>query len=744
MQGETLKRQPQESGSFPLMACDSVPKVDAGGKVLGGAKRVNDLGPSDFPGVLCAKILHCPHPVALVKSVAAGTASALPGVKAMVTRTGAGGFRAGPATHAVPSNVNQVAEASNLIFAGEPVAAVAAETEAIAEDALRLIEVRYETSPLLTDGGAAGQPTGAQPAEGERAPSRESPPMVGARGSGVEAFQAAGLVVYEGEFRVGALPNGLEPPCCVAAWEGETVTVWASTGAIFQFRNELAAALNIPSGNVRIIADRPACGGLTLVAQPYGLLAALLAQQAGRPVKLTLDHADLLSSAHARQPATVHIKVGARRDGSLEAIDFRSSGAAGASDAIWQTYQCPNLRTQEAEARGREGTASDAVDVLAANFALEQAMDELARQFGMDPLEFRRKNLASESCLLLEKMFVIGAEKIGWRERRAAAPEAGPIKRGVGMAVGAWRTAKEAFAQAEVRIHPDGRVEVVTGAQDSGAGTRTVLAMIAAEELGVPLANVTVSLGDTAAGLAAPASGAGLTLAAVGSAVRQAARDAKQKLAAQAAAAGAVSTAGSPGGEQPTVGSASESTVVTSAPRPLPWTAEGRALVSAPVIGHGRSGGLQPATFQDYPAWGVQFVDVSVDAETGVVKVNKVVTLAEAGRVMNRLTFETELIGGAIRGLGAALGEAPLVDRRIARVLNPNLRDGQLLGALESPPIEAVIMDAVSPANSLGVKGLGDLPMLSTAAAVANAVAHALGVRICELPLTPAKILASL
>ena len=143
------------------------------------------------------------------------------------------------------------------------------------------------------------------------------------------------------------------------------------------------------------------------------------------------------------------------------------------------------------------------------------------------------------------------------------------------------------------------------------------------------------------------------------------------------------------------------------------------------------------------PAWAVQFVDVSVDTETGLVNVNRVVSLVEAGRIMNRLTFETELMGGVIRGLSAALFEMPVVDRQTGRVLNPNQRDYKMLGAMESPPIEAVIIDAVSPGNSLGVKGLGDLPMEPTAAAVANAVANALGVRIGELPLSPARVLAA-
>jgi len=726
---------------LPTLIGREIPKVDAADKVLGGTKRLNGIGPRDLPGLLYGRVLCSPHGVARVESIDAAKASALPGVKAVITRNRDGRFTAESLPDTLRGSVTQPPGAGPVVLAGEVIAAVAAEHAAIAEDALKLIEVRYGEVSLTADDEDAGQTVGSQTPEGERVPGAGGKPLVREQGNVEQAFADAGLVAYEESFRVPPRADGLEPSCCVAAWENDTVTVKTSTSDIFGLRSAMQKLLDVPESNTLVTFEGPVRG---IHSRGLGVqnawVAALLAQKAGRPVKLAGDRTDEGSTPGARPPATVHLKVAARRDGSLEAIDFRSSGAVGASDPIWLTYKCPNIRTEEAAAGGSEDTASDAADLRAANFALEQAMDALAQQLDMDPLEFRRRNL--QPYLPLEKMFAIGAEKIGWGERRAAAADAGPIKRGVGMAVGAWRNAKGAFTQAVVRVHPDGRVEVVVGAQDSGAGTRTVLGMIAAEELGVPLEKVKVSLGDTAAGLAAPASGAGLTLASVGSAVRQAARDAKQKLAASAATAGAVPTADLLGGEKPTVNSKGELTVATSTPRPMPWTPEGRALVSAPVVGYGQSG--ESLTGGDYPAWGVQFVDVSVDTEAGLVKVNKVVTLAEAGRVMNRLTFETELIGGAIRGLSAALFEEPVVDRRIARVLNPNLRDCQPLGVLESPPIEAVIIDAVSPANCLGVKGLGDLPMIPTAAALANAVAHALGARVCELPLTPARILSRL
>jgi xanthine dehydrogenase YagR molybdenum-binding subunit len=521
--------------------------------------------------------------------------------------------------------------------------------------------------------------------------------------------------------------------------------MWATTREVFTLRNDLAKALDIPASHVRVIAEHVG-DGFGAAALRCATIAARLAKQAARPVKLVHDRAEEAWLAARIMRATLRIKIAARKDGTLHAIDFRAWGAAGAgaSAPIWMIYRCPNVRTEEANDCADEDWAmpARASGLRQGTCVLEQAMDELACQLQMDPLEFRCKNFADYPFLPLEKMCQLGAEKIGWRERRRpSGADAGPLRRGLGMAVAAWPSLGASFAQAMVRIYPEGSVEVVTGAQDLGAGTATVLGMIAAEELGVTLEKVKVSLGDTACGLAAPPSGEGRMLSSLGVAVRRAARDAKQKLSQKAAAAPSQPDGLAAG--PPTRAGDGASYPGPSALRPLPWTPEGRALISAPVVGHGRSGGLQPASYHDYPAWAVQFVDVSVDTETGLVKVNKVVSLVEAGRVMNRLTFETELMGGVIRGLSAALFEMPVVDRQIGRVLNPNQRDYKMLGAMESPPIEAVIIDAVSPGNSLGVKGLGHLPMMPTAAAVANAVANALGTRICDLPLTPAKILAA-
>jgi xanthine dehydrogenase YagR molybdenum-binding subunit len=733
----------------PSIVGQEVPKLGAAGSAAGQTKYTSDVGLPELPGLLHAKQLWLSYPLTGVESVDIAKAQALPGVKAIIAIQPVAAPSGGP-PGAGEGLTSLPPEGRPPLPAGEVVAAVAAETEAIAEDALHLIEVKYAPLAPARLGGPAADAN--QEMRASVVPAQESSegtpggaaPQIRERGNVEQAFRGADLVIHEGGFQIpAAYPVPLEPSACVAAWEGGSLTIWATTREVFTLRNDLTKALDIPASHIRVIAEHVG-DGFGAAALRCATIAARLAKQAARPVKLVYDRAEEAWLAADRPPATLRIKIAARKDGTLHAIDFRAWGAAGAgaSDPIWMIYRCPNVRTEEANDCADEDWAmpTRASGLRQGTCVLEQAMDELACQLQMDPLEFRCKNFADHPFLPLEKMCQLGAEKVGWHaRRRPSGADAGPLRRGLGMAVGAWPNAGASFAQAMVRIYPEGSIEVVTGAQDLGAGTGTVLGMIAAEELEVTLEKVKVSLGDTACGLAAPPSGEGRMLSSLGVAVRRAARDAKQKLS-QKAAVAPTPPEGLVAGPPRRAGDAASSPG-PSALRPPPWTPEARELLSIPVVGYGES--AETPAGRDHPAWAVQFVEVSVDTETGLVKVNKVVSLAEAGRVMNRLTFETELIGGVIRGLSAALLEMPVVDRQIGRVLNPNQRDYKMLGAMESPPIEAVIIDAVSPGNSLGVKGLGDLPMMPTAAAVADAVANAVGVRIGGLPLTPAKILAA-
>jgi CO/xanthine dehydrogenase Mo-binding subunit/aerobic-type carbon monoxide dehydrogenase small subunit (CoxS/CutS family) len=728
----------------PSIVGQEVPKLGAADSAAGQTKYTSDVGLPDLPGLLHAKQLWLSYPLTGWESVDIAKAQALPGVKAIIA------IQPVPAPSGGPPGAGE--GLTSLPPAGRPplprgevLAAVAAETEAIAEDALHLIEVKYAPLVPARLGGPAADANQEMRAsvvpaqEGSEGTPGGAAPQIRERGNVEQAFQGADLVIHEGAFQIpAAYPVALEPSACVAAWEGGSLTIWATTREVFTLRNDLTKALDIPASHIRVIAEHVG-DGFGAAALRCATIAARLAKQAARPVKLVYDRGEEAWLAARIMRATLRIKIAARKDGTLHAIDFRAWGAAGAgaSAPIWMIYRCPNVRTEEPNDCTDEGWAmpARASGLRQGTCVLEQAMDELACQLQMDPLEFRCKNFADHPFLLLEEMCQLGAEKIGWHARRRRGDAgAGPLRRGLGVAVAAWPSLGASFAQAMVRIYPDGSIEVVTGAQDLGAGTGTVLGMIAAEELGVTLEKVKVSLGDTATGLAAPPSGEGRMLSSLGVAVRRAARDAKQKLSQKAAVA--------PSQPDGLVAGDGASYPGPSALRPPPWAPEAREMLSTPVVGYGES--AETAAGRDHPAWAVQFVDVSVDTETGLVNVNRVVSLVEAGRVMNRLTFETAIIGGTIMGLSVALSEGQVVDRRMGRVLTRNMRQTRILGAMESPPIEAVIIDAVSPGNSLGVKGLGDLPMEPTAAAVANAVAHALGMRLGELSLTPARILPRL
>lgn len=730
----------------PSLVGKDIPRMDGQDKVLGRAKYTYDVGPQDLPGLLYGKILRSVYPHARVESIDASKALALPGVKAVITLDKGEGFNAEQLLSVMSEDPNRPPAGRTVLFQGEEIAAVAAESEEIAEDALKLFEVKYRRLPFVVDHEEAMRPSAPRVHKGETTNLAGGKPEVKEQGNVAQAFKDPDLVIYEGTFRTPVvLHNCLETHGCVAKWEGDKLKVWASTQGVFGFRDDLAKIFNIPAHNVQVMTEHMGGGfGSKFGAMQYGPLAVALAKKSGRPVKLMYDrHEENLASGN-RPSATMHIKIAAKKDGTLHAIDFQSYGTAGVgtgagtSGPIWMTYKCPNVRTEEGDVFTNAGFGMPfrAPGFPQGSFALDQAMDELAGMLNLDPLDFRRKNFVGQPYLPLEIMYKLGAEKIGWNQRNArAGAGTGLVKRGIGMATGVWGNYGEPPAQAMVRIHPDGTIEAVIGTQDIGTGTRTIVGVIAAEELGVPLETVKVNIGDTTSGLTSPASGGSMTLTSIGPAVRQAAFDAKQKL--FKLAAPALKT------QPEELESRDGKIFVKSNPaRSLPWARVAAKMGTTPIAGHGER--EQNLKGYDQPAWAVQFVDVSVDTETGLVKVNKVVSVAESGRVIDRLTFESQVNGGTIMGLSYGLLERRTMDRLEGRVMNPNLEDYKILGPQEMPEIEAVIIDDVTPYNSLGSKGLGEPPVVPTAAALANAVANALGVRLFELPLTPDHVLDAL
>jgi xanthine dehydrogenase YagR molybdenum-binding subunit len=461
-------------------------------------------------------------------------------------------------------------------------------------------------------------------------------------------------------------------------------------------------------------------------------------------------------AAGNRNPTRQRVRLGARRDGTLTAIvaeieqavgAYRTGGEASNVSGMYQTlYRCPNVRTEQVAVYTNTGpaVAFRAPGHVEAAFALEQAMDELARALEMDPVALRRRNYATEDQLAdkpysLPEGLRLSYDRVtagfGWGQQTPA--REGTRRRGVGFAAHDWvGGAGHPPGYAWIELNADGTADVVTGTQDIGTGTRTGLAQVAAEELGLPLDRVTFHLGDTGVGPYAPVSSGSATQATIGPAVRAAAADVKRQLLDIAAAIlemhadrltvrnGHILVDGDPARSAP---------VSDITKKIAPHTLQGRG-----------ARGPNPDDVS-VRTFGAQCVEVEVDTETGEVTVLRVVTAHDCGRIVNPTLVDSQVVGGVTQGIGFALSEERIVDARLGLVLNANLEEYHVPTVADAPPVTHArvgVPDVV--ANTTGAKGIGEPPLVPTAPAIANAVCAAIGVRIREAPLTRQRVLAAL
>jgi CO/xanthine dehydrogenase Mo-binding subunit len=725
-----------------------ISRVEGIEKVTGHARYSYDV---HLPGMLFAKVLRSTQPHAKIKRLDTSKAEALFGVRAVISS----------------DNVDNISWFNDGVlfdltmrYIGDEVAAVAADTEEIAEDALRLIEIEYEPLPFVTTIAAAlapGAPRVHPEIEDAPGGNLQSKPKVEDRGDIGAGFREAEVIVEQTYETQTALHNCLEPHGCVATWEGDQLTLWDSTQSIFDVRQEVAERLKLPEHNVRVIKQFMGGGfGSKQVAWKHTAMAALLSKHSGRPVQLMLDReAENLSSGN-RNPTRQHVKLGAKRDGTLTAISAKIEQAVGAymvggeganTPGIYQRlYKCPNLHTEQVPVYINTGpaVAFRAPGYVEAAFALEQAMDELAHALNMNPLDLRLKNYA-EQDQKRERPFTIpqslrlcygkAAEVFGWYGYRKPT-STGSKRRGIGMAAHEWGGSGYPPGYAWVKLNADGTADVVTGTQDIGTGTRTALTQVASEELGLPLDQVRLHLGDTGQGPYAPVSSGSATQATIGPAIRDAADEAKRQLL-QAAGTylevdpmrlrvqdGAIFIEGE---------SERAATVAEVTDRIAPHMIQGRG-----VRGPNPEG-------KSIRTFGAQMVEVEVDTETGEITVLRVVASHDCGRIINPKMVESQVVGGVTQGLGFALYEERIVDHARGVVLNANLEEYKVPTVRDVPPIQHAEVNLPDPeANSTGAKGIGEPPLVPTAPAIANAVFDAVGIRIRSGPLTRAKVLAAL
>jgi xanthine dehydrogenase YagR molybdenum-binding subunit len=708
-------------------------RVDGKLKVTGAARYTADVR---LPGMLFARRVVSPHPHARVKAIDTSAAEKLPGVRAVhvVERNREG---------ATLRNPPKAADKYPLVrYAGQTVAAVAATTQAIADEAARLVKVTWEPLPFVVDVDEArkpgaprvypgpveqpptpaggGAPTGLAQDGNSRGPNKSG------RGDIEAGFREAEVGV-EGEFRTHVQTHSaMETHGVVADWRPDGLTLYASTQGTASVREEAAEVFGLPQAKVHVITEFMGGGfGAKFGLGSYGVIATHLSKQAGAPVRLMLDRKEEHTSVGNRPSSHQRLKLGARRDGSLTALSLASWGTGGISTGAGvgrmaeQLYRCANVRIEQYDVFTHAGPAAAfrAPGQPQGAFALEQLIDELADKLAIDPLALRDKldvsdrNEPARAARRSERK--LGAERFGWARRRPAGSDSGVVKRGMGVAQSMWGRYLDLDSAVELRLHRDGSIELLSGVQDIGTGTRTALAMVVAEELGVRADEVNVNIGNTDHPVGAGSGGSVTTLSMTPPA-RTAAWQLKQKLA----------------------------QLVPRADK-LPLKKAAAKLPNDYIA-------VQATRVQEYGGdphgsyGGVQFCEVAVDTETGVVKVERMVAVHDCGRVINPLAVQSQINGGIIQGLSWALYEQRHLDRATGRMVNPNLDQYKIAGAKEVPQIEVVLIDQYLGRNATDAGGVGEPANIATAAAIANAVYNAVGVRLRELPMRPATVLAAL
>ncbi|GAB4467301.1 MAG: xanthine dehydrogenase family protein molybdopterin-binding subunit [Armatimonadaceae bacterium] len=684
-----------------------ISRVDGFDKVTGRAKYTFDI---NRPGMLWGHILRSPVAKGRIIEVDLEPAKKMPGVKAAIALKNNGAI---------------------VRYHGEEVAAVAATSPEIAEDALRAIVVKYEFLPFAVKPEDAMLPEAPQVVGGDQKNVQTG--NVSERGNVAEGFARAAATV-EGEYAVqGRVHASLETHGHVIEPTPDGgLMVWSSTQAVHDTAGEFARMANVPKEKVVLTCDHMGGGfGSKFGARPEGYIGYQLAKATNAPIKMMLDRAgEALASGHAPS-AAVKVKLAGSKDGKITAIEaegWGSGGLGGGGFPYPYIYQVESQKVKRDTVRTniQPSAAMRAPGHPQASFLMEGIVDDLAYKLGIDPLEFRMKN---DPFPIRQAEYKIGAEKIGWAKNFNKNPGSGGSKvRGVGVASATWGGGGgNPDLMAEVHIARDGSVEVRMGTQDLGTGVRTFFPSIVADELKVPHDAIKPMIGKSTLPYA-PGSGGSTTTPSVAPPVKVAAAQAKADFLA------AIAKATSTPAEKLTL---TDGGTVTDGSKRWSWKEACQMLPAEGLTSRGnwRQDLIQPGI------GGVQFAYVEVDQETGRVRPLKIVAVQDCGIVLNHLTVVSQINGGIIQGIGFALTEDQVYDRQTGRMLNPNLEEYKLPGPWEMPEIEVVMYE---PEGLKGVSGMAEAPVIPTAAAIANAVYNATGVRVTRLPLTPAHVLEAM
>jgi xanthine dehydrogenase YagR molybdenum-binding subunit len=669
-------------------------------------------------------------------------ASAVPGVIAVLTHLNAPAMQ--PPLKVSPMNLDSLASGTSVNYLntnevhwnGQPVAVVVADTLEAAQYAATLVKVEYETRPFTVDFSA----------EASKAVRQKSSVLQQADGKKGEADKAlaAAPVSIDRRFTTARYHhNALEPHATTAHWDGTRLTVHEATQSMPWVRSHLAHKLGIPAANIRVIAPYVggAFGGKSNI-WPGTILTALAAQVTGRPVRMALTREGVYRATGGRQPSMQRVALGAERDGRLTALIHESTAPVGRVGGLPEqitsvarhVYDATNIRHQQhiLELDTISNTIYRAPGEALGTFALESAIDELADKLGIDPIELRARNEPTKNPIdgkkfshrQLQRCFTVGAERFAWSARTPAPRSMRDGRWFVGWGTAtAYHPAWQFPANVTVRMSADAQVLVRCGFHEMGMGAATAQGQIAADALGVPFDAVTVEYGDTDLPIGPSAGGSGQT-ASVASSLLTACKKLKT----------AIGTP-KPGESYAQV-----------------LTRTGRDHAEAAVGSDTRLGQIKSQVrfmakfLKDQACWmkaacGAQFCEVRVDADTGEVRVTRWTGVFDVGRVINAKTAASQLRGGIIMGIGLALSEETLLDPRTGRIMNPSLSEYHVPVHADVPHIDIQCLDSPDPTMPLGILGAGEVGITGAAAAIANAVFHATGKRIYELPITLDKLL---
>ncbi|MBT7809324.1 xanthine dehydrogenase family protein molybdopterin-binding subunit [Candidatus Poribacteria bacterium] len=691
-------------------------RVDGREIVTGRAQYTGDVRPD---GMLYARLMSCPHPNCTVLSVDTSEAEALPGVEAV--------------WHALEWDKWYSLSFSRVVYAGDHVAAVAATTPAIAEDAIRLIRAEYDVYPFsvrLQDSLRAATPR----VRSERP--NVTKYAVNEQSGDVEASLGAADALIDEEYATQVQEHAcLETDTATCLWtdDGDLIA-WVAAQSVFIRRYELARVTDMEPTRVRVLCDYVGggFGGKYGGGSKFPPIVAVLAKRAGRPVQCRMRRRQHSATAGNRPSSVQRMRAGATRDGSIVALDVDAHGTGGfqygAELPVPYVYRPESWRSRVSHVytNSQGGGPIRGQRAVQASWGIERAIDDLADRMGIDPLAMRiRNDPRPRRHDQLRRL----ATEIGWG-RRAGLRANGPLRRGLGMASAEVDYAGNS-AHCAVEITSDGGVNVLCGADELGTGMRTAIAVIAAEELGLPVEAVTPRIGDTRLPFT-HGSGRSTGTSSVGPAVKVAARAALDEVFARIGAGMRAA---------PTRLSAADGYIHIRglAGRAMAWKDACQLIGPHPVYAHG----ITDRELASRGVMGCCGAEVEVDVETGRVRVVRMVSIQDCGLVVNRLAVEAQILSGMVMGLSFALFEDRIMDPLQGLQLNGDLEFYKIATAMdvgELVPIVWMERDSLDE----GIKGVGQAPMIPVAAAIGNAVKNALGVGVNRLPMTPRRVLEAL